>query len=67
MTSLKGVNWSNLDAVKKVADDMAKEFGQQMTVILRPGHVSFNIIHTVNEPLRLKDATVVYRTADKKS
>lgn len=61
------VDWADLGQVKQYADSLARELhsGAGMTVLLRPGHTFFNVIHTENEHRLVKDATVIYRTNER--
>lgn len=63
MTNYFEVDYSDLQMVKKFAIRLSKA-GSHMTVILRPGAVNYNIIHTNREKELLKDAMVVYRTGE---
>jgi mannosyltransferase OCH1-like enzyme len=59
------IDWCDLRQVKEYADSLADESLMSMTVILRPGHTMFSVIHTENEVRLVKDATVVYRTSER--
>jgi hypothetical protein len=59
------VDWADLPQVKQYADSLADDSLMGMTVILRPGHTMFSVIHTENEVRLVKDATVVYRTNER--
>jgi hypothetical protein len=61
------IDFSDLQLVKQYATKMSYLEGgrrSHMTVILRPGHTSYNIIHTASESWLLKDAMIVYRTGE---
>lgn len=57
------VDYANLRQVKELAIDLSSE-GTQFTVILRPGAVNYNIIHTSREKDLLRGALVVFRTGE---
>lgn len=57
------VDYANLRQVKAYAIRMS-EGGNHMTVILRPGSTTYNIIHTSRERDLLRDAQVVFRTGE---
>jgi hypothetical protein len=53
-----GIDWTNLEAVKKLAD----KFGSGMSVYKHPDRRNYNITHTSREKDREVEAFVVYRT-----
>lgn len=57
------VDYTDLGMVKQYATELATPM-DEMTIILRPGHTAYSIIHTANEPRLLRDAMVVYRTGE---